>query len=85
MKGTDLLFGDAVPEVVARIVGQAVKDGSAQSFRDAAQQIRGIQRFIIFMQLGPGFSEDTCLRLSNEQTRLERLAMDSDLRRSLSE
>lgn len=78
-----LLWGNALPMVVGHIVSSALNNGKQETFHDAAQQLRGIRLFIMCNNLGQGCASDALIRLSNEQTRMECMSKDHDLRKSI--
>lgn len=84
MTGYELLWGDALPEVVQRIVGKAVYGGTREHFHDAAEQLSGISSFIIFMNVGQ-FGTDAILLLNAEQRRMRKMEDDPALRKRVME
>lgn len=73
----EFLFGDKLDRTVEWIVGEALRDGSPEAFTKAADQIHGIDRFML--QLGLSIA---AMRLSNTERQMRALAEYDDMRQA---
>lgn len=82
-KGYELLWGDALPEVIQAITVDALRKGTKEAFQSAGDKICGISSFIIYMQLGNGWDTDAIITLNACQSRMHRMAWDEDFREQI--
>lgn len=79
------IFGESIAKAVGVIVSKAIKRGRAEDFLEAAHRLSGMQTLIICMELGGDSARDPLLRLSNEVSRMHRMADNKALRESIME
>jgi hypothetical protein len=65
-----LLFGEALPNTVQYIIGQAYKAKTIEAYKNAVQQLHGIRRLLVF---ATPEGKVVILRLLNEISKLERV------------
>lgn len=69
------LFGNKLELTVEWIIGDALRDGSKEAFERAAEQLHGIDRFML--QLGLHIA---ALRVSNTTRKIRELAENDEMR-----
>jgi hypothetical protein len=74
-----VIFGDSLEKAVGTLISIAAQKGTAEAFTKAADGLRGIRVLITSMGLGREIESDLCLRLSNEERRLQQVADTPEL------
>ena len=72
----DFIHGDAFAEAAVRTVHIALEQGTEEAFQNAVAELRGVTRAAIYSQAAPG----TIIKLSNEQSRMQQMEDNPDLR-----